>query len=76
VQGVRNLVDLAATSQAESLLHIFFISTLGTVASFKGGPVSEEELKDPSSVTENGYAEAKWISEKVSLANLGLAGLL
>ncbi|CDO73876.1 hypothetical protein BN946_scf185016.g33 [Trametes cinnabarina] len=66
IQGTRNLVDLALSSPYTVPPPVIFVSSVGLFANYKGvSPAPETPLDDPSSPFGSGYAEAKWISERV-----------
>ncbi|OSC98631.1 acetyl-CoA synthetase-like protein [Trametes coccinea BRFM310] len=66
IQGTRNLIDLALTSPYKAPPPVVFVSSVGLFANYKGvSPAPETPLDDPSSPFGSGYAEAKWISERV-----------
>ncbi|KAI8995250.1 acetyl-CoA synthetase-like protein [Trametes punicea] len=66
IQGARNLVDLALRSPYKNAPPVVFISSVGMFANYKGSaPALEAPLDDPAAPFGSGYAEAKWIVERV-----------
>lgn len=66
IKGVRNLIDLSATSTHRA--KIFFISSIAGVMAWRkhhAGPVPEEIIEDFTVPEPMGYAESKHISEQL-----------
>lgn len=66
LRGVRQLIDFSSRSSKGSV--IFFISSIGTVAQWNvdnEGPVPEVIIDDWNIPQEMGYAESKYISERL-----------
>lgn len=67
IAGVRTFIDLAASSTHRA--QIFFVSSIGTVMNWVGaghqGPVPEEIIKDSAVTQPLGYAQSKYIAERL-----------
>ncbi|KAJ3994751.1 putative aminoadipate reductase [Lentinula boryana] len=74
VRGMRNLIDLARSSQNALSLRFVFTSSVGSAQSWDSsslGPYPEEVIVDPKFAVGGGYGESKYISERI-LAKSGL----
>ena len=67
IKATRNLVDLALDSKHRSSLRFVFTSTVGTAQSYDrtAGAFPEELQLDPSIAVGSGYAESKYVCERV-----------
>ncbi|KZV99470.1 acetyl-CoA synthetase-like protein [Exidia glandulosa HHB12029] len=64
IKGVKNLVDLALKSTLPSPPHFTFISSIA-VTRMQGVLAPEEQILNPASIADQGYAQSKWISERL-----------
>ncbi|KAF8956600.1 hypothetical protein BDZ97DRAFT_2062868 [Flammula alnicola] len=73
VQGTRNLVDLARSSEHATSLKFLFTSSISSAFSWdqSQGAYPEEVLEDPKYAVGNGYGESKYVAERI-LAQSGL----
>ncbi|EGN94747.1 hypothetical protein SERLA73DRAFT_187804, partial [Serpula lacrymans var. lacrymans S7.3] len=66
VAGVRHLIDLALSSTRLIPPQYIFISSIGAVSHFSESlSVPEREFKDHSLPGNQGYAEAKYVAERI-----------
>ncbi|PSR74016.1 hypothetical protein PHLCEN_2v10200 [Hermanssonia centrifuga] len=70
LEGSRNIIQLALDSRACTPVNVLFSSSISTVGRYplttgQGGPVKETALDNPQAVDHFGYAEAKWVCEKM-----------
>ncbi|KAL4900540.1 hypothetical protein BDW74DRAFT_188176 [Aspergillus multicolor] len=76
ISGVKNLIRLAIdcswAQPARGLRSRFLlVSSIAVAAQSPSRPmVREERIRDPTSVSAFGYAQAKWVSEQILLDNL------
>lgn len=76
IKGARNLVDFALSSTAGALPVVQFISSITITLNASPSPALEEPILDSQSVVGLGYAESKWIVERMlqlASAQTGLA---
>ncbi|KIK64020.1 hypothetical protein GYMLUDRAFT_40242 [Collybiopsis luxurians FD-317 M1] len=67
IRGVRNLVDLARSSQHVSSLRFLFTSSIAAASSWTSllGPCPEHIEPDPKFAVGSGYGESKYVSERI-----------
>ncbi|KAL1860034.1 putative NRPS-like protein biosynthetic cluster [Paecilomyces lecythidis] len=67
IRGMRRFVDFSLASRHNA--HIHFVSSIGTVGGWTPdlGPLVPEKPMDSSVVAPQGYAEAKYIAERICL---------
>ena len=69
VWGIRNLVDVALSSERDAPPQILFTSSVFMLINWKHDRrIPEEPFHDPTYVIGGGYGEAKWVSERVCAA--------
>ncbi|PIL33563.1 hypothetical protein GSI_04186 [Ganoderma sinense ZZ0214-1] len=72
IQGVRNSMDLALSSPFTNAPAVIFVGSITVFCNWKmAGPVPEIPIDDPASSFGMGYAESKWVSERI-LQNVAL----
>lgn len=66
IAGVRHLIDLSLVSTLPRSPRVIFISSIGVVSRHNPEiPVPEEPLGDPQLIGGRGYAEAKFVCERI-----------
>ncbi|KAI0350279.1 acetyl-CoA synthetase-like protein [Trametes cingulata] len=71
IRGARNLVDLALGSPRAEPPRFIFVSSIGVFANYSDPPpIPESPLDDPACPFGEGYAESKWVTERM-LLNIG-----
>ena len=63
IAGVRNLINLALSSHHHA--SFLFCSSVASAMAYKEGSVPEAIIEDPSSVSELGYSQSKWVAEHI-----------
>ncbi|KAG2146015.1 putative aminoadipate reductase [Suillus bovinus] len=66
IRGAVNLINLALASPHPRPADFYFASSISAVAAWRGpGSIPEAITDDPSVAQEMGYAQSKWITEKL-----------
>ncbi|KAF2669708.1 acetyl-CoA synthetase-like protein [Microthyrium microscopicum] len=65
IAGVRNLINLCATSSRTEKPKFVFCSSVASALNHTWLVVPETILDDPSSATSIGYSQSKWVAEQV-----------
>ena len=77
VAGVRHLIDLCLSSPKPESPRFVFISSVAATAGYSvdGSPVPEAPVVDPCAPLDQGYAQSKFVSERIVALAVERAGL-
>lgn len=67
IAGVRNLINLALASSKAQSPRFAFCSSVASMMAYDGATVPEVSGSDPSTATELGYSQSKWVAEQICL---------
>lgn len=65
IAGVTNLINLALASPRSKPPAFGLCSSVASVMAYQGRSVPEEPTDDPSTATELGYSQSKWVAERI-----------
>ncbi|ESK96633.1 nonribosomal peptide [Moniliophthora roreri MCA 2997] len=65
IKGLRNVVDFALTSPRRVPPRVAFTSSVASTGQMSTGPVPEESIDDPTVCLVQGYAQSKFVGERI-----------
>ena len=65
VGGTQEVIRLASTGRRKPLHHVSTLRALGSLAGSDGTPLREDASLDHDGVLFTGYAQSKWVAEKI-----------
>lgn len=65
IASVQNLINLALATKRSTCPRFLFCSSVASAMAFTGSIVPEDVLDDPSTATNLGYSQSKWVAEHV-----------